>query len=515
MATGKALFDLIKTLSPSEKRSFTLNNRLQKKNEKDGKKTYYNEIFNILYELGDYNKEEILARLIDQIGNDLLKTDPKSILRHSENYLYEKLIETLKTSYANKSISIQLQDLILEAQILDERGLHLKAISVFKKAENLALKYHKNTFLLEILPQKAAAIVALEKKDIKEQIDAVYQMAHVAANTLKEEMAYRHENIKLTTIFRTKNEQKKSDQFISNEIRDTYAKTESKDFPIHGSFFSQYYYYNILALSAHLQKKLQLAIEHQKKAIEIWNQHPHIIEKDASSYMTQLANLINYHICAKEFVEAEAIIEKLETVKIPQKNTDAKGEQFQNVYFYRQMLYLNQKKYPAALELIQGIEGGLKKYKNKINESRKVAFFYNIGLIYLLNNDFDKALHWLQKISRSTRFNEHRPKLVRSARLLQLAIFYELESSKVVDNLSRNIKDNKKNTISIFEDILLKFFDQLNKCVPSSKKEKEIFAHFQEALKGLEDKEVIGYEAYCHWVEGHLNPIKDKYDWSN
>lgn len=512
MATGKALFDLIKTLSPSEKGNFTRNNKLPKKNEKDGKNTYYKEAFDIIGVLRDYNKKEILVRLNEKIKEEEIT---KKKLQDAETYLYQKLITTLKTSYAKKSISIQLQDLILEAQILDERGLHLKAISIFKKAENLALKYHKNTFLLEILPQKAAAIVALEKKDITEQIDAVYQMAHVAVNNLKEEMTYRYENIKLTTIFRTKNEQKKSDQLISNEIIDIYTKTERKDFPIHGSFFSKYYYYNILALSAHLQKKSQLAIEHQKKAIEIWNQHIHIIEKNASSYMPQLANLINYHICAKEFVEAEAIIEKLETVKIPQKNTDAKGEQFQNVYFYRQMLYLNQKKYPAALELIQAVEVGLKQYENKINESRKIAFFYNIGLIYWLNNDFDKALRWLQKISRSTRFNEHRPKLVRSARLLQLAIFYELESSKVVENLSRNIKQDKKNSISIFENILLEFFDQLSKSVRSSVEEKAIFANFQKGLKALEYKDIRCYDAYCHWVEGHLNPIKDKYDWSN
>lgn len=492
MATGKALFDLIKTLSPSEKRSFTLNNKLPKKNEKDGKKVYYNEVFNVLYQLGTYDKEEILARLGDKIDKDNL--------RHSEEYLYEKLIDTLKTSYAKKSINIQLQDLILEAQILDERGLHLKAVAVFKKAEDLARKYHKNVFLLEILPQKAAAIVALEKKGVKQQIEAVYEMAHTTVDVLKEEMIYRHENIKLTTMFRTDNNETNVNKKL--KVEDIRENIIDAGFPIEGSFFSKYYYYNILALSSRLLENYDLAVQYQNTAIELWDQHAHIKKFNLVLYMPQLANQINYSICAEKYQRAWQIVKKLKALR--PSSAGEKGEYFQNVYCYEQMLYLNEDNYEASKQLAKVIQSTLKVYDKKINISRRLTLLYNTGLTFWLIGDFHKALDWFSDIPKNNRYNEHRPNIVRTVNLLQLAIFYEINNKRAIENIEnklRAVKNNKET--NDFEDILIKFFGKLSKSVRSSLEEQNIFSDFKTALKELEGKQIMGYEEYCVWVDRH------------
>jgi tetratricopeptide (TPR) repeat protein len=500
MASGESLFSLIQTLSTSEKRSFTLNNNLQKKNKKDPN---YKEVFSVLGKLGAYDKEEILFKLGEEMTKEKLK--------HAEEYLYKKLVATLKISYTKKSVNVQLQDLILEAQVLDERGLHQKAIDIFKRSEKLALEYHKNTFLLEIIPKKAAAIIALEKNNIKEQIDAAYQTAHNAVTILKEEMTYRHENVKVTTMFRTNNNGVKTNENLLEEITNIYQETLNKGFPVTGSFFSKYYYHNILALSSRLLKEHDLAVKHQKEAIEVWEQHPHIINKDVSSYMLQLANQINYLISVKEYDEAEVIIKKLANLKTS--NSDEKGEQFQNVYFYQQRIYLNQKKYEANKDLLEEIEAGLKKYKGKINVSRELAFLYNIGLSFWLSNDFEKALDWLGKIPGSNRFNEHRPDIVRNVHLLQLAIFYELNSNKVVEKITNKLRSIKQKEVTVFEETVVDFFSKLNNCLRSSKEEQTIFVEFQKALKIVEKKQIMGYEAYCDWVNRHIETgiKKDKF----
>jgi tetratricopeptide (TPR) repeat protein len=477
MATGEALFSLIQTLSKGEKSSFTRNNKPQKKDNN------YNEVFIVLSKIGEYDKEEILARLQG--------TMTKKKLQDAETYLYKKIIATLKASYSQSSIDIQLHDLILEAQILYRKGLNELAIKIFAKAEKKAKEHHKNALLLEIAPQKAAAIVALNKINVQEDIDLTYEMAHNAVINLKQEMYYRHENIKLVTGFRTK----PNDTEYAIEC---YQKIQKNGFPTEGTFFSKYYYYNILALSSRLQKNYENAIKYQAKAVDIWDEHFNIIKKNIAAYITQLANQINYLICAKKYDEAEVVIKKMEDLEAS--NLDEKGEQFQNVYFQKQRLYLNQKNYTASKNLVKEIKEGLTLYAEKINISRELTFLYTIGLTFWLMRDYVEALTWFEKIPNSNRFNEHRPDVVRVVHLLQLAIFYEINSGNVVELIDNKLRSVKRKEISPFEEILIQFFRELNDCLRSSKKEQVIFTNFKIALNQLEGQQITGYEAYCDWV---------------
>lgn len=477
MATGEALFSLIQTLSKGEKNSFTRNNKIQKKDNN------YNEVFSILSKIGEYDKEEVLARLQGVMT--------KKKLQDAETYLYKKLIATLKASYSKDSIDIQLHDLILEAQILSKKGLNELAIKTFAKAEKKAKEYHKNALLLEIAPQKAAAIVALNKTNVKADIDLTYEMARNAVIDLEQEMDYRHENIKLLTGFRTKTNN-------TEYARECYQRIERNGFPKEGTFFSKYYYYNILALSSRLQKNYDNAIKYQAKAIDIWSEHPKIVQKNLATYITQLANQVNYLICAKKYHKAEVVIRKIENLK--PSNLDEEGEQFQNVYFQKQRLYLNQKNYEGSKQLVKNIEEGLKKYAKKINISRELTFLYTIGLTFWLMRDYVQALTWFEKIPNSNRFNEHRPDVVRSVHLLQLAIFYEVNSDRVIELIDNKLRAVRRREMSPFEDVLIDFFRQLNDCARFSKKEQVIFTNFQIALNKLEGQQITGYEAYCDWV---------------
>ena len=478
MATGEALFSLIKTLSKGEKSSFTRNNKPQKKDNN------YNEVFVILSKIGEYDREEILARLQG--------TMTKKKLQDAETYLYRKLIATLKASYSKDSIDIQLHDLILEAQILYRKGLNKLAIKTFLKAERKAKEHHKNALLLEIIPQKAAAIVALNKKNVEQDVNLTYKTAHNAVNTLKKEMEYRHENIKLVTGFRTRPND-------AEYATSSYKKTQQKGFPTNGSFFSQYYHYNILALSSHLQRNYMNAIKYQTAAIAIWDKHASIRSKNLSAYITQLANQINYLICAQKYNEAEVIVNKMKNLK--PSNLDEKGEQFQNVYFQKQRLYLNQKNYTASKELVKDIEEGLNLYAKKINISRELSFLYNIGLTFWLMRDYHKALTWFKKIPNSNRFNEHKPDVVRVVHLLQLAIFYEINTKNVVELIDNKLRALKRKEMSPFEKVLIRFFYELNDCLRSSKEEQAIFLNFQTDLNKLKGPHITGYEAYCDWVD--------------
>lgn len=528
MATGSALFKLVKTLTRSEKKAFTQDNDLQKSDKiyteilntlnkvasfnknkvrreiktiLNQKEKNYSELFNVLNKLKAYNQQKVLNLL----GNNMTPKD----LRALEVYLYKKIISSLKKFHAKKSIDIQINDLILEAKVLYDKGFYDLAINIFTKAENLALKYNKRSILLEIAPFKAESFFQVKKANTLDSIKDVYITAKEVILTLEEEFFYRHENVKLVATHRTST----LDPTNLDEIKKNYQEIKSRGFPATGSFYSQYYYHSILAISEHLQKNHTKAAEHQMQVLLIWKQSPDILKKNLPQYITQLANNINYLICAEKYSDALFLIDEME--KLPLSHSNEQGELYQNLYFYKQSIYLNQQDYTSSKKLIPFIKECLRKHKKKISTSRKLSLSYNIALTYWLLNEHKEALTQLEKLISEYNSNENRPEIIKAAHLLQLATFYlDEEFLKLEDKIffiKKNFISKKQSNYDVattFEEILVYYFRQLKKTKPYPKKDRQIIMKsFKEALEKLQlsCQKKLGHAEYLTWINNALN----------
>jgi len=486
MASSLDLFALIKSLTSNEKRYFQLSTDLQ-----SGKKNYV-----LLFEQMDaqevYNKQLIVEKLKQH-------TFVKS-LHVTENYLYRRIMESLRTFYAEKSITTKLYHLLMDAEVLSRKGFYKLAMETLNRAEKIASKQHKNFILTEIAPRKIELIVAAEEKKLMEQLEELYAQTQQIQVQLQEESKYIYWHHWFVLVFRKWRYPK--DPIILQKMEEGYQFAVQNGFPKTGTFQTQDYYYNIQSLYYQLTKEYEKGNEIHANILSLWESNPAIIKEKLSVYIARLANYINSSLTCEKYEQIYPLIEKMEGLKTV--TFDEAGEQFQNVYFYKQLYYLNAKRLESAQQLIPEIEKGLKKYAQKINPARKLTFYYNSTITYFLLEEYEAAADWLNKILTLTKSHEPRKDVQRFARILQMAIYYKLSSHKVLEYLFRSVYRNQKlkAEMHIFEKIVLQYFKKLLTILAGSREEKTLFKLFREDLEALEptEKRVTGFEEFFIWI---------------
>lgn len=486
MASSIELFDLIKSLTSNEKRHFQLSTDLQA-----GKKNYV-----LLFEEMDgqdqYDKSQIIAQLK---GRKFVNN-----LHVTENYLYQRIMESLRTFHTDKSITTKLYNLLIDAEVLSQKGFYKLSMEVLNRAEKMALKHHRNFVLAEIIPKKIELIVADSDRNLTEQLDALYAQTQAVQHQLKEESSYIYWHHWFVLVFRKWRHPK--EDLILQKMEEGYQFVVQQAFPKEGTFQMQYYYYTIQSLYFQLTKQYEKGNLIHGKILEVWEANPNLIKEKGAVYIARLANYINNSLTCQKYELILSLIEKMEALKTA--TFDEAGEQFQNVYFYKQLYYLNLKDLDKAKGLIPEIEKGLKKYSQKINPARKLAFYYNSTITYFLLEEYEFAVDWLNQILSLTRIHEPRKDVQRFARILQLAIYYKLSSHEVLEYLFRSVYRNKKLKAEMhtFEKIVLKYFKKLLGIPASLQAEKALFKLFKDELDSLETKEknVTGFEEFFIWV---------------
>lgn len=486
MASSLDLFDLIKSLTSNEKRHFRLTTTLQ-----TGQKNYMR-LFEEMEVLETYDKQQIVKRLK---GNTFLKS-----LHVTENYLYQRIMESLRSFHADHLIMAKLYHWLLDAELLKNKGFYKLSMESLNRAEKIAEKHSKNFLLTEVVRQKIELIVADKEKLLLEQLEDLRQCLHSIQELQKEENLYIYWHHWFVLVFRKW--RVPTDATILKHMEEGYQWVCQQPLPIQATFQTQCYYYTIQSLYLQIKNDFEKGNKIHAKIIEVWEKNPAIIKERRSVYIARLANYINNSLTCQKYELVASLIQKMEQLKTS--TFDEAGEQFQNVYFYKQAYYLNTGKLADARQLIPIIGQGMEKYRAKINPARKLALYYNSTITLFLLEDYEAAADWLNKILVISRTHEPRKDVQRLARILQLAIYYKLSSYEVLEHRFRSVHRNKKLKAEMhqFETIALKYFKQLPHCL-NAKAEKELFFDFRNELETLDkkEKEATGFEEFLIWVQ--------------
>ena len=489
MPSSSELFQLIKSLTSNEKRHFQLSTALQQ-----GKKNYV-----LLFEAMDaqcanepYDKELVVQQLE---GYKFVKS-----LHVTENYLYQRIMDSLRSYHADKHITSKLYDLLTNAEILTQKGFYKVALEALNQAEKLAIKHHKSLILAAVAPRKIELMVADKERHLTEQLEELYSQLQEVNRQLEEESTYVYWHHWLVLVFRKWRDPK--DPAILQKIEECFEWVSQQDFPAEGTFQTQCYYYTIQSLYYQLTKNYEQGNVIHAKILEIWEANPSILKEKLAVYIARLSNYINNSLtCGKQDLVYE-LIEKMEA--LPTITFDEEGEQFQNVYFYKQLYYLNNSQLEEAAQLIPAIEKGLQKYVQKVNPTRKMAFYYNSTVIYFLLENYEEAMDWLEKILVTTRTYEPRTGVRRFARILEMAILYKLGQHDLLESRFRSVNRNKKlkEEMHVLEQVTLQYFKKLLDMPVSASAEKALFEEFRAALQALTpvEQRVTGFEEFLIWV---------------
>lgn len=158
MKVSDDLFQLIKSMSKSEKGYFK---KFASKHT-IGEKNIYVKLFDAMDRLDEYNEQEIKKKFAGEKFADKLYS--------TKNYLFNLILKALSSYHAEKFAVLKLNMMMIELNVLFEKGLYKQFKTLLNKAIAMASENDKPIYLA-LLYNKALTSLATDYYTNNEELD--------------------------------------------------------------------------------------------------------------------------------------------------------------------------------------------------------------------------------------------------------------------------------------------------------------------------------------------------------
>lgn len=501
MQTSDDLFLLIKHLDKAEKRHFKLQAGLQK-GDKD-----YLKLFDALDalpwtpsengETSPYDERLLKKKLGSKIST--------SQLHVTKNYLYGQILKSLRSLYEDTTTEMKLAVLLSEVKILEQKGLYEQVTKKLATAKNLALKFEKYSTLVDLLHFEANLCARHKSNVVENELSKLYEAIFKYLELQALEIRYKSIQNEATALYR-KNTRARDE---ASQLKLQSIQNESLLQPDYRpvTFLSKIFFHYTNAILSLVDSNPRQAILHYQDLQAVWTGYPHFKEEYPSNFIIYTTNYLACCHLLKDYSLFPALINDLE--KVPLRNYDEKAEAFQNIWYLRQLYFMNQQVFEIkgdltseAKKLVKEIENGLAKYAPRIVKARELSFYHNTAVLFFALAAYNEALEWLVKIQQMAK-TDQRKDLQLFARLLQLVIFTEKGEHLHIDNAFKAFEYHlkKEDKLHDFEGMVTRNL----KIIASRKGDKRtVFKKFQEELERFRPEKIQGHEEISIWVKSKL-----------
>jgi len=479
MKVPEYLFFLIKSLTQAEKRYFTMNSNFQAGDEKR-----YMQMFDTIGKMETYQEEDLL-KYAD--GN-------KQKLSVNKNFLYKKILRSLRAYNERSSIDIELYNMVAEARILMQKGLFHPALKQLKKAKKLAVEYEKSLVLVEIVDLEINVTGQTIKENLHENFGTLFNDAIDTLEKYKEAIKLKRLSRELHSefIIGKPGKPQKTYEDKVNELKLTSLEPKS--------FYAKSTYHNALAYYSRMHRDSEEQRKHLKAIVELWRTHPKIINTQYQQYRIYLSNYAISCLAARDYKDMEAIIAEIE--KLPAKSNYEEASAFQNVEYIKLLYNILRCRFKEAVALVPDIDDNIIRFRDLINKSREVSFYYNIVLAFLALKNYKAAKEWLNKILYDPK-SAPKVNVKRFAWILEIIIHDQLGNDEVI----RHIYSDAKLPINRpgahpFETLAFGHLKEITKALSGRK---QLYKAFKKDLDKFEEYNYhFGMDTLSAWVEANI-----------
>jgi hypothetical protein len=498
MKPSTELFDLIKSLTKSEKRFFKLSSSLQ-----SGDKNYL-KLFDEIEKMDEYD-EEHLKKLFKK----------ESFIKHlpsEKNHLYKIILKSLRSFHSDRSVSSILRQEIKNIEILFFKALYKECGKFIARAKKTAYEYEKFYYLFELINlEKQLLEEAIEHGQfdtnlnelIEEELDVIEKLRNLA----EYQMLYSKINYLYRSggFARNESERKEVDAIANHPL--IQGKNTAK------SIRAASICYYIQGLCAATNRDFDLSYVKFLKVKTILDTNPKIKEDLPKRYIRAMKNLLYCYIENSQLDDAEKLITEMRSLTDEKgfDNTDSEVKIFTASYIAELLINDRRGDFKKSLKVADEIVEGMAKYGEKINKEQSIVFYYNLAYVYFGNEEYNKALKWVNMLLND---NEQslRQDIYNFARFFNLVIHYELENFELIEYLlkstNRYLKKHDKEYQS--EQVILKFFRKLSK-VQTDSSRSAIFKEFKVSLEKLmenpKEQVILQYFDFTSWIDSKIKRI--------
>ncbi len=421
-----ALFQLIKSLTKSEKRNFKLYvNRIHSKED-----VKFIQLFDVLDKMTVYDEGVLLEK-----AKGIKKRQLSNLKRH----LYRQLLTSLRLVHISKNIDIEIREQIDYAKILYNKGLYLQSLKLLDKTKTIAKERHQDILHFEIIEFEKL----IESRHITRSIEN-------RAEALSGESDRRNEVISLTArlanlglrlyglYIKLGHVRNEKDAYMVREFfRSNCPKLPENKL----TFFEKIHLYQAYVWYYYILQDFRLCYRYAQKWVDLFEEFPNMKIHDPDFYMRGMNNLLACLFFIKYHSKLKQNLLKLEafcTESAASFNPNSEILAFLYIYTARINLHFLEGSFTTALKLIPELNAELDRFKSELDQHRVMVFYYKIACIYFASGDNENAIVYLSKII-NLDAGHLREDIQCYARLLHLIAHYELGHYNLLEYLVKSV----------------------------------------------------------------------------
>lgn len=495
---SKHLHQLIHSLSGTEKRYFK--KFAVRHSSKD--KTSYLKLFETIEKQNEYDEEEIL--------NKLFKSKSKSAFSLSKNRLYHQILKSLDAFHAESSVDSELNYYLHYAEILFDKALYDQCRRILLSAEKIADKNERWIALLQIIKHQKR-LAELNNYETTEG-NAIEKLANREFETLRildiEAELWQRKSKVFAELYKHGQARKPNDVYqLSTEIQEIKEFSDSKATSFEANYLSlhtQSAFYFSTGDYANCHKILKNNIELMESRIEL-------VRHDPTIYISGLTNIIYISAKLNLFDDVNTYLQKsrnMPGILRSKITTDLELRIFTNTYSLELAICALSGNVERGIAAVKEVDSGLSKWKTQLSDVRKAGFYHTISTIYILANDFKKALYWNNKLLNTIPIEKSEDQYC-FAKIMHILIQYELGNYDAIPHnlksLKRQLKLRKRK--HHFENEFIELMSTVSK-VGTDESHNFIFQEFAIKMEVLEtdpqNKIAFEYFDFKSWADAKI-----------
>lgn len=435
------LFDLIQSMSKSEKRYFSLD---AKKSGRSSSR--YLDLFKAINRMEAYEEE----KLQQKFGNSL-PTD--------KHYLYNAILKSMRDYNSSKSKAARIKEMLLDAKYLYKRGLYHQSEERLGQAKALARDLDDQLALLEISREQLNYVWTMKQGDYGSQIEDLLADKDEYIRHINEELRYLSLAYKIQVA---KEQRQATDRKASSAAYAEQLKAQSA--PLPSTAHAQRRFLQSHALLNDLIGDVEQANTYYAKMVEWWDEYPHIKDEEYNRYLADAFNLLHASYSQKKYDQFEQLL-----TKIQQEEAGSYHDQvlvFKQLTNYQLLYHINLGIEEGYERLLQRVEEGIATYK--LNPVSQLIIAFNVTVLLLILEQHKECRSWADKVLQHYNRKVESEQFRLATLLIRLMATYSLDDIDEFDSglraLQRSIRQQKTETPTRFfracSSYLRKLYDQ-------------------------------------------------------
>jgi len=406
------VFQLIKSLTRSEKRHFRLFTNRQGSNE--GLK--FLQLFDAMDKQAHYEEEKILEQA---------PRIKKEQLANLKANLYKQLLSSLRLYHANHNPDIQLQEQLGYARILYNKGFYQQSLKMLDKVKIAARQSE--------LPH-----IALLAIDFEKQIESQYitRSLHGRAEALSAEavdlalhVSREHElsntSLRLYGLYLQTGHARNQEDFAQMKA---FFKANLPVIDLKtASFIERIHYYQAYVWYLYVIQDFKACYRYAQKWVDLFEKNPNLKHSHTTLYIKGLHNLLAALYNLQYYSKFEQVLEAMENFAADKDRRSSPNIDlllFMYINNNRINAYFMRGAFSEGIQVIPELLRQLKQHQQQLDPHRMLVFYFKIASLYFGSGDNHTAIKYLNKIIQAKESNL-REDIQCFARILNLIAHYE------------------------------------------------------------------------------------------